>query len=528
MIRNLWSRLTGRGSQRGNEALGGNLFERVRTVRSADDLRDLLRQQTKSTDFAALHLPALLSELQKQSWPQIEVEKVLAYVDFFTGANARGYQRTMQSSLVRSDYALFMTACVYCYMADRFEEGAALLDVFQPNEDPTTDWAEYLAYAGYISFAAGRPVDDSLAYFDQALKAGYFSPMLAVNAYLIYFEAGRLEQCRQLRTLIQEKCPDDPEAIFALACVELARGYYAEGFRLMEARYRMPELGRYTNISLLQQPRWKNQSLANRRLLVHGEQGLGDMIMMSRYLPLLNDQGAELIIDGKAEACSLLAHNFPYCKFVVGDLQTPITESFDYWTGLMSLPHHFNTTALNVPAVGGYLSVPDEQEDYWRQRIHGLAGGGKLRIGLAWSGNPGHRADKRRSMPFELMCSLVQSHPGIRFFSLQTHVPAGHPANMIDIADELLTLADTAAVMKEMDLVISVDTSTIHLAGALGRPAWLLLPYRYEWRWGLEGETNVWYSSVRVCRQERPGAWHELLLSVGVALQLLSDSKAGA
>jgi hypothetical protein len=491
-------------------------------------LRDLLRQQTKSTDFAALHLPALLSELQKQSWPQIEVEKVLAYVDFFTGANARGYQRTMQSSLVRSDYALFMTACVYCYMADRFEEGAALLDVFQPNEDPTTDWAEYLAYAGYISFAAGRPVDDSLAYFDQALKAGYFSPMLAVNAYLIYFEAGRLEQCRQLRTLIQEKCPDDPEAIFALACAELARGYYAEGFRLMEARYRMPELGRYTNISLLQQPRWKNQSLANRRLLVHGEQGLGDMIMMSRYLPLLNDQGAELIIDGKAEACSLLAHNFPYCKFVVGDLQTPITESFDYWTGLMSLPHHFNTTALNVPAVGGYLSVPDEQEDYWRQRIHGLAGGGKLRIGLAWSGNPGHRADKRRSMPFELMCSLVQSHPGIRFFSLQTHVPAGHPANMIDIADELLTLADTAAVMKEMDLVISVDTSTIHLAGALGRPAWLLLPYRYEWRWGLEGETNVWYSSVRVCRQERPGAWHELLLSVGVALQLLSDSKAGA
>jgi hypothetical protein len=491
-------------------------------------LRELLRQQTKFTDFVTRQLPAILKVLSAETWPAIEVEKVLAYVDFFSGANARGYQRTMQSSLVRSDYALFMTACVYCYMADRFEEGAALLDVFQPNEDPTTDWAEYLAYAGYISFAAGRPVDDSLAYFDQALKAGYFSPMLAVNAYLIYFEAGRLEQCCQLRTLIQEKCPDDPEAIFALACVELARGYYAEGFRLMEARYRMPELGRYTNISLLQQPRWKNQSLVNRRLLVHGEQGLGDMIMMARYLPLLHEQGADLIIDGRAEACSLLAHSFPYCKFIVGDIQTPITESFDYWTGLMSLPHHFNTTALNVPAVGGYVSVPDEQEDYWRQRVLGLAGGARLRVGLAWSGNPGHRADKRRSMPFELMCSLVQRHPGIRFFSLQTHVPAGHPANMIDIADELLTLADTAAVMNEMDLVISVDTSAIHLAGALGRPAWLLLPYRYEWRWGLEGEANAWYSSVRVCRQERPGAWSELLDSIGVALQRLGDRKAGA
>ena len=193
----------------------------------------------------------------------------------------------------------------------------------------------------------------------------------------------------------------------------------------------------------------------------------------------------------------------------------------------MSLPFHFNTTATNVPAVDGYLSVPKEQAAYWRTRVHSLAEGAKLRVGLAWSGNPGHRADKRRSMSFELICSLVREHSNIRFFSLQTHVPAGHPVNMVDIADELLTLADTAAVMAEMDLVISVDTSAIHLAGALGYPAWLLLPYRYEWRWGLEGVANAWYSSVRVYRQELHGAWPELLDTVGEALQSLYNSKPG-
>lgn len=526
MLGSLWSRLVGQRLTQSNAALDQDLLVQVRAAHSANDLREVLRRQAKLPDFVALKLPSLLSELNALFWPALEVEKVLAYVDFFSGANAQGYHRVLKNSLVRRDYALFMTACVHCYLADRFAEGAALLDMFQPHEDPSTNWAEYLAYAGYINFAAGKPVNLALKCFDQALEAGYFSPLLAVNAYPIYFETGRLVHCQKLRALIQKNCPDDPEAIYALASVELARNYYAEGFRLMEARYRIPDLARFINISLLQKPRLDRQSLSDKRLLVHGEQGLGDMIMMARYLPLLREQGFELMIDGRAEACSLLLHNFPYCKFLVSDIQSPIAEPFDYWTGIMSLPYHFNTTALSVPSVEGYLSVPMEQTTYWRQRVLGLASGAKLRVGLTWSGNPGHRADKRRSMSFELMCSFVQRHPSIHFFSLQTHVPAGHPVNMIDIADELLTMADTAAVIAEMDLVISVDTSAIHLAGALGRPAWLLLPHRYEWRWGLEGEANAWYSSVRVWRQKQFGAWPAVLDRVEIALKSFKNAKA--
>lgn len=526
MIRSWWARLKSQDSRHTDNACNERLLDQVRVARTASDLRETLREQAKRADFFTLQLPIVIERLSAASWSALEVEKVLAYADFFSGANARGYERVMNHSLARQDYLMFMTACAYCYLADRFTEGAALLDIFQPHEDSTTNWFEYWALGGYINFAAGRPIKDTLAFFDQALEHGCFSPLLATNAYPIYFEAGRLEQCGTLRELIQKNCADDPETVYALAGVELACGYYGEGFRLMESRYRMPELSRTIKLSLLPKPRWNKHSLTGKRLLIHGEQGLGDMIMMSRYLPLLQEQGAQLLVDGRAEASSLMAYNFPYCQFIVVDLQSPVNEPFDYWTGIMSLPYHFNSTAMNVPATKGYLSVPPEQGVYWQQRIQSLSATPRLRVGLTWSGNPGHRADRRRSMSFELMCSLVRKHPDIYFFSLQTHVPEGHPENMMDVADELMTLADTAAVISEMDLVISVDTSAVHLAGALGRPTWLLLPYRYEWRWGLEGEANPWYTSVRVLRQKQHGAWTDLLDDVSQALQSLEGNNS--
>ena len=529
MIRWLWRRIASTGSGDGGPQTAANLLVQARLSNTAKDLREALREPAGQPDFMSQQLPKLLEGLRALRWPELEVEKLLTYADFYSGANARAYQRVVQQSLARDDYTLFMTACAYCYLADRFEEGAVLLDMFQPDADPSTDWAEYLAYAAYIYFAAGRPIEQSLVCIDRAVQGfNYFSPLLVVNAYAIYFEAGRLAECDALNAWMHNNCPDDPGAVYAKACIELARGYYPEGFRLMEARYRMPQLDRFINASLLQKPRWEQQSLHGKRLLVHGEQGLGDLIMMARYLPLLREQGAQLVLDMRAEAVSLFQHNFPWCTFIVGDLKNPITEPFDYWTGIMSLPHHFQSTTENLPSKEGYLSAPEEQSAYWKSRIHALPGSSGLRVGIAWSGNPGHRADKRRSMPFALMSDLVRKHPDIQFFPLQTQAPPGRPSNMVDLADELLTMADTAAVISGMDLVISVDTSAIHVAGALGRTAWLLLPYRYEWRWGLEGNSNAWYDSVRVLRQRQAGAWPELLDRVDLALQDLKNTKAVA
>ena len=145
------------------------------------------------------------------------------------------------------------------------------------------------------------------------------------------------------------------------------------------------------------------------------------------------------------------------------------------------------------------------------QRLAELAGGDAPRIGLAWSGNPTHRADRRRSIPFGHIARVVRDHPLLRFFALQTSVPDSCPANLVNVSEEMVTLADTAALIAEMDLVITVDTSIVHIAGALGKTAWLLLPHRYEWRWSLAGETNNWYASVRVIRQQRIGDWDSVL-----------------
>ena len=153
--------------------------------------------------------------------------------------------------------------------------------------------------------------------------------------------------------------------------------------------------------------------------------------MMARYFPLIEQLGADVLVDARPEVLSLLTHNFPNCKFIATEIQTPISESFDYWTGIMSLPFHFQSSVNNVPFVQGYISAPEEQSRYWSERLSLEQHGSKLNVGLAWSGNPAHRADKRRSMSFETVCKLLRRFPDVRFFSLQTQVPSVCPSSLI-------------------------------------------------------------------------------------------------
>lgn len=480
--------------------------------RLGPDLRLTLREHlSKGQSFP---IPDLLHTASKLGWSETELQKLAAYAEFFSGQAAIAYRRLIETGLARRDYALFMTALIQCYLHDRLAEGYILLQMFEPDAAEELDLGEFLAYAGYMAFAGGGSAVEACAYFDRALDLGLISPLLSVNAYPIYVEAGRLDRAEQVRHLIHHRYPDDPEAVYAVATVELARDYYPEGFRLAEARYLIPEAPRSLNPDLLQRPRWQGETLTGQRLLVHGEQGLGDIVMMSRYLPMLNDLGGQVLFDCRAEAAPLLRHNFPACEILETDLRTPIQVPFDFWTGIMSLPFHFSTRAGEVPATQGYLTTPPEQKGYWCQRVREISPGSGPKIGLAWSGNPSHRADLRRSIPFHKIVDALGCTPSIDFFALQTRVPAGGPAHLIDLSDELITLADTAALIDEMDLVITVDTSIVHLAGALGKMTWLLLPSRYEWRWGLSGEGNNWYDSVSVLRQRIPGDWDGLLAQV--------------
>jgi hypothetical protein len=494
----------------------------------ASSLHQTLRELM--VDGQPFPIMSLVEAARDHAWSEHELQKLNAYIEFFSGQTAAAYRRVIEGGLARRDYPLFMTACVQCYLHDRYAEGYALLKQFDPDHADDLDPGEFLAYAGYLSFSGGGSAGEAMAYFDTALDLGLISPLLVVNAYPIYVESGRHERADQVRRLIHEHYPDDPEAIYAVATVELARDYYPEGFRQAEARYRMPEVARYINPTLLLRPRWQGEPLTGQRLLVHGEQGLGDLIMMSRYLPLLTAQGAQVTLDCRAEAIPLLTHNFSECHIIVGDLHAPIETPLDYWTGIMSLPFHLSTTADGVPAPQGYLTTPPEQQTYWRERVGDITPRPTPRIGLAWSGNPGHRADRRRSIPFDKIVSILREHASasIPFFALQTSVQGHCPANLLNLSEELITLADTAALIDEMDLVITVDTSIVHLAGALGKPTWLLLPSRYEWRWGLSGERNHWYDTVRVLRQAVQGDWDSLLTQVfGERLTQFIENQSG-
>lgn len=480
--------------------------------RRASTLRLVLRERLSGGQAFSVEL--LMEAARAHEWTDAEMAKLLAYTEFFSGQSANAYSRVMRDGLASRDYDLLMTACVHCYLHDRLAEGYALLQQFKSDEAGGCNYSEFFAYAGYLTFVGGGSAEAAAAYFDKAVDQGLFSPMLATNAYPIYFELGHHERVDQLRRLIHENCADDQEAVYAVACVELARDFYPEGFRLAEARYHMPEVARSINPTLLSKPRWQGESLSGRRLLVHGEQGFGDIVMMSRYLKLLCAQGVHVILDCREAALSLLAYNFPNCTIVAGDLRSPLNVDFDVWTGIMSLPFHFSTTAATVPATAGYLMVPPDAGAYWQDRVgHHISGKGP-KIGIAWSGNPAHRADRRRSIPFDSVSAYLREYPDVQFYALQTTVPEIHPGNLSNLSEELVTLADTAALIAEMDLVITVDTSIVHIAGALGKPTWLLLPYRYEWRWGLTGEQNNWYDAVQVLRQTSTGDWDGVLAGV--------------
>lgn len=473
-----------------------------------------IKDELKKTLALATDKELVLKECERQAiqnnWPNDELEKLRIYAAYYCGNTIYAYTQILLHQFQTDDSDMFVMACIALYVNDRFEDAAKLLKEQDVTQDKFLEHQEFLGFAGYIMAAAGEDFSEAIRYFDAALDRGQMFRVLAINAYPMYFEAGQVQKSDTLRRVIHEKFPNDPEALYAIGCIELAKDYYPEGFRLCEARYFHPEVSRYINPKLLEKPRWTSGSITGKKILVHAEQGFGDNIMCARYLPLLKNAGATVILECQEAATSLISANFPDIEIIPIHQKRADTHSFDCWVGAMSLPHLFNSTAETIPGKTSYLRAPDEHLDHWRSRLDNILQDSQLKIGLAWSGNPAHRNDRRRSIHFELFSSYFEKLDTFNLFALQTEVPKNNSA-LIDLSEELVTLADTAALIEQMDLVITVDTSIVHLAGALGKRTWLLLPYRYEWRWGLEGPANAWYDSVRVFRQTSNGNWKDLL-----------------
>ncbi|MDO6384975.1 glycosyltransferase family 9 protein [Uliginosibacterium sp. 31-12] len=460
-------------------------------------------------DFSALRDKAVAL-----GWSGVMLDKLCAYRELYGSEVSQGYQRVLVGGLAHDDFKMMLVAVARCYEFQRYVEAWQIFSDFDRRNVPAGEESEYLGQGIALVLASRRDIVQARIFADEAMEHGYLTMFLAMNACVVYFELGDHAKVRVLEDFMVQGFSTSPYVLQSLGWLALARGYYGEGFRLLEARQALPELRVEVPAHLWERERWTGETVKGQRLLVYEEQGIGDAVMMARYLAELNDKGFKVLFAARQQIISLLEGCMPYVEYVVRSPRNCAACEFDRWVPMMSLPHFMNTVVFNVPRRRGFLAAPDEQRAYWRERVGEKSARGGLRVGIAWSGNPDHKFDKRRSLAFSEVEPGIRSLPGVDFYALQTSTPDIYPGNLYVMSEEFTTLSDTAALIELMDIVISVDTSVVHLAGALGKQTLLMLPYRYEWRWGLEGETNPWYESVRVLRQSRHADWSDVLARV--------------
>jgi tetratricopeptide (TPR) repeat protein len=309
--------------------------------------------------------------------------------------------------------------------------------------------------------------------------------------------------------------PGQADAHFNAALALLTLGDYRRGFTEYEWRWKRTGMRARGD---LRKPLWLGETpIAGRTVLLHAEQGLGDTVHFSRYAPLLARDGARVVMEVQPELQVLLGGLDGVAAVVARGAPLP---GYDLQCPLASLPLACKTEPATVPADIPYLRAPAERLGRWRARLEGLPA---PRIALAWAGRASHVNDRRRSLELAGLDPLL-ALPGLQFVSVQHELRAGeaerlaHDRRVTHLGPELADLADTAAVLALVDLVVCVDTSVAHLAGALGRPCFVLLPFQPDWRWTLDRETSPWYPALRLFRQPSIGDWASAIARVRQAL----------
>ncbi len=424
------------------------------------------------------------------------------------------------------------------------------VDAFRQILARTPQHAEARLNSG-IAHAALGALDDAVAEFDRALAIAPGHPVAHFNRGIALFDLGRYADAVEAHERALATAPehggawlnrgralaalnrlddaltsygratafrkDDPDAHFMELMALLARGEYRRGFEKYEARWRRSGMPAPRNRG---RPLWRGEFALHRKtVLAHAEQGLGDAIQFARYVPLLAAAGAKVVLEVQHELTALMSRLEGAAAVIARGTAPP---PYDLHCPLGSLPLAFKTEAETVPADIPYLAADDAHLAKWSQAIGPLD---RPRIAIAWSGNPNHINDRNRSVPFAHLAPLFAAPA--RFVSIQREVKSEEAAalagesRVTHVGGELDSFADTAAAIALSDLVIAVDTAVAHLAGAMGRPVWVLLPFAPDWRWTLDGETTPWYPTARLFRQPAIGDWDSVVARVGAELTRL-------
>ncbi len=378
----------------------------------------------------------------------------------------------------------------------------------------------YLRNISEMYRIVGR-LDDALAAARRAVALQPGDSAALHNQAVIHHERGEIEAGLACSRRAVSLRPDMASAHFAIAEAQLLRGEFAEGWEEYEWRFRMPAVPPVLPVPLRQgRSQWGGSSLGNGRLLLIGDQGFGDVVQFSRYIPWAVARGQPTILAMSNEMAPLMRRMFPDLPIATNWGEC---SSFAAYCPLSGLPRLHGTRLDTIPPP---LPIPVDPERavLWRTKLDLAIPAGLRRVGIVWAGRPTHKNDRNRSMALSTLAPALAEVPGIALVSLQKGDRSAEAATysgramLADAARDITDYEDTVAAIAALDLVVTVDTSVAHIAGAMGRPAWVLLPYTGDWRWLRERGDSPWYPSLRLFRQQAPSRWDAPLAAIAAEL----------
>jgi len=382
------------------------------------------------------------------------------------------------------------------------------------------DYAEALYNRGNALHELRRS-EEALESYDHALKLEPDHAEALFNRGNALLDLKRYEEALESYGRALKIKPDYAEVHLNRAFVWLLLGDFLRGWPEYEWRWKRMGLREGFSLPQISKPRWSGEPLNGRTILLHWEQGLGDTFQFVRYARLFQRQGARVVVVCQKQ----LAQLFRRCEGI--DQLVPQGEplpDFDFWTPLMSIPGLLRTDQEAIPGECGYLSADPALVARWKTRLEDFPG---FRIAIAWQGTPCIQAEGQRPIPLKFFAQLAQV-PGVRLINLQKGPGDGQLAELAGLFELIQfedldttngAFMDTAAIMRSVDLIVSCDTSAVHLAGALGVPAWLAQTFSPDCRWFLDRDDSPWYSSLRLFRQRAQGDWTEVFQRMALALR---------
>ena len=350
------------------------------------------------------------------------------------------------------------------------------------------------------SFLGLGQYPESLQWFDRALRLRPDFVEALTNKAVLLSEMQHFDECFAVYAHLKTIDPENADAEFSPSLVHLLTGNFEAGWAGREARWKVPLLCP-PYLKVTQPVLHEGSAIEGKTILIWADEGLGDSIHFARYVPLLAERGARVILFVQGALCDLLSGLPGVVQCIASS--APAQVAFDMHCPMGSLPLVFRTRIDTIPAPTSYLPRPAEaRRQVWEDRLGPHT---RLRVGLAWSGNPKHNNDHNRSLPLRALSRILDVDA--TFVSLQKEARPNDKATMLERADiidlsaHLTDFSETAVLISCLDLVITVDTSVAHVAGALGCPTWVLLPYTPDWRWLLDRDDNPWYPTVRLFRQ---------------------------